>query len=455
MPIKKLQKAKRVVLIALLSIISIANLLEYKVYEQNAKKESQLVTELTIFIKEHTVGCWFKDRNYIVQVTQCAQYPLGTVLLYSGNPTVLSANARDSVVFVQSTNLSLDSVVIPEQQQLPNKVQAKFLTLRHQMRSVLQIVLPEAQAQLLFSLVFGGSAFLPDFVKHQVQIAGAQDLLAASGMHVTILTLLLLNLTRLRSSYLQFFCIILSLVSYSLLALSSVSVVRAAIMCVVAFYARAVGRQNHSLSFILILALSLIAQNVEYLFSISFQLSFGAVLAINLWGSLDRSRKSSLITDLESAELSHLRQPRESFRSTLRSYVVDTCKISVVVQVFLLPLLLYHFGEISLVSIISSLAVLWMMPILFTLGLATTLLVWLLHYHVSASTLLLLAVPVSPFITLLQQVLKLLEPLEWLRVAYTPSVAQIVLFYLVLAMIYVTVRNKINDRRYRSIEYCI
>lgn len=455
MPIKKLRKAKRVVLIVLLTIISIANLLEYKVSEQNAQKESQLVTELTIFIKEHSVGCWFKDRNYIVQVAQCAQYPLGTILHYFGSRTVLYANSRDSVVFVESTNLSLDSVVIPEQQPLPNKVQAKFLTLRDQMRSALQIVLPEAQAQLLFSLVFGGSSFLPDLVKHQVQIAGVQHLLAASGMHVSMFSLVLLLLCRKRPRYFQLCFLILALFCYTLLALSSVSVVRAAIMCVVAFSARAVGRQYHSLSFILLLALSLIAQNVEFLESISFQLSFGAVLAINLWGSLDRSRKGSLITDFESADLSHLQQPRESFRSTVRSYVVDTCKISVVVQVYLLPLLLYHFGEISLVSVISSLAVLWMMPILFSFGLATTLFVWLLHHHVSVSTLLLVAVPVSPFIILLQQVLKLLEPLEWLRVAYTPSVAQIVLYYLVLAMVYVTVRNKINDRRYRSIEYCI
>jgi competence protein ComEC len=127
-----------------------------------------------------------------------------------------------------------------------------------------------------------------------------------------------------------FYATLVVLWGYALLAGMSPSVTRAAIMVSLFLLGSYVGRQRSALTAVAFAAAVMVAINPHILWSVSFQLSFAAVLGL------------LLLTPAFQRWLAWTRAP---------SFIVDSVSYSLGAIIATLPLAVYYFGYVSLVGL--------------------------------------------------------------------------------------------------------
>ncbi len=167
--------------------------------------------------------------------------------------------------------------------------------------------------------------------------AGASHILAVSGLHVGIVfmlcNLLLAWLPLLRhGQIIRAIAVVVPIWIYAAICGFSPSVVRAAVMFSVLQGAVATSSRHVSLNTLAVTAFAMLVYRPDWLFDISFQLSFIAVVAILIWGiPLMRS----------------LQTKRWWIDSLLATLVVGA-----VSSIATMPLVAHSFGVVSLVGVI-------------------------------------------------------------------------------------------------------
>lgn len=222
------------------------------------------------------------------------------------------------------------------------------LRIQHQFTQTLS----PTSASLLLGIVFGSKENLPESFKLALQREGLMHIIAASGMNVTIIGNLLLPIISifLRRRVALASCIG-SIFFYVLLTGFEPSIIRAAIMASFALVGQILGRQR--VGFISLLFAGYIMLFFDPLLykDVGFQLSFLATSGIMylkpLCEKLFTLQKSSGIV---------LTTFKEDITTTLSAQLVT------------LPLLLITFGEVNLLSFVSNILLLWIVPPLMILG---------------------------------------------------------------------------------------
>lgn len=217
------------------------------------------------------------------------------------------------------------------------------------------------ESKLFSGILLGDqSNFSADF-KDKLNITGLRHITAISGMNVAIICSVLMSLFlgiglwRNQAFYLTVIFIFLFVAMIGFQA----SVVRAGIMGVIMLLAQKFGRLSTSARAIVITATIMLLLNPMLLrWDVGFQLSFLAILGIVL-----------LAKPIES----FLRFiPQEKFIN-LRSVISATLSA----QIFTLPILIYNFGRISLISPITNILVVpiidWLMILGFLFGILSTI----------------------------------------------------------------------------------
>ncbi|MGN1256020.1 MAG: ComEC/Rec2 family competence protein [Bacteroidaceae bacterium] len=244
--------------------------------------------------------------------------------------------------------------------------------------------------------------------------SGAAHLLALSGLHLGILygLLHLLIIRRIRYSPWRWFALpplLLLLWGYVILTGIPISLVRAAIMCTVVMIATLSQRATESSHALALSGIGILLVSPSSLLSISFQLSFMAVLFILIFCSSPRTK------------------------TNLRTRIQQSIIVSAAAWLGTAPLTAYYFHTIPLLSIPLSL---FLIPI-------TTIIVYL-----SAVTLL-LPVPIlgtclSTLITFQNKVVTYCAGIPGATLGTLhPKVCHIVLVYALLLMVII----RMNGRR--------
>ncbi|HLD17481.1 MAG TPA: ComEC/Rec2 family competence protein [Patescibacteria group bacterium] len=214
----------------------------------------------------------------------------------------------------------------------------------------LALVLPEPHAAFAAGLIFGGSSSLPLTLKDDFSQAGLSHVMAASGYNVAIFSQVLL-LRLLRSPLGRRRAILLSgsaVFLYVLLAGATPAVVRAGMMALVAMLGLWIRRAPSIRNVLILSAVLMLAANPQLLFhDVGFQLSFAATSGLVLAGSLFGSLMKFLP---ETAGI------RESFATSLAATLFTT------------PVLLWHFGSLSVVAPLANLVILPWIPLLMLLS---------------------------------------------------------------------------------------
>lgn len=216
--------------------------------------------------------------------------------------------------------------------------------------AVVNRLLPEPHAGLLAGLLFGTKANLSKELYDSLVRSGTLHIVALSGMNISIVANILGDmLRRIVSRRVASLATIFAITLFVWFVGPSASVVRAAIMGSISLLAVVAGRQYWSLFSWLLAVATMILLNFQWLFDISFQLSALATLGIILFG---KTEKNVFLNDL---------------------------RLTLAAQVFTIPLILFHFHRISLISPVSNVLIGWLIAPLTMLGWVTVFLgfVWL------------------------------------------------------------------------------
>ena len=200
-------------------------------------------------------------------------------------------------------------------------------------------VKPNQQA-VARALLLGDKSKLDEVTEEQFSRSGTMHILAVSGLHVGMITILLFGLIGSIRKVIPFpkivelLFIIAGIWLFALITGARPSVLRAAAM----FSLLAIGRYQfpytNSINILAAIALFMLIIKPLYLLDVGFQMSFSAVLGILLVLPLFQMFKTS---------------------STFANYFIDITLISIVAQLATMPFVLFYFHQFPLLGVFANL----------------------------------------------------------------------------------------------------
>lgn len=330
------------------------------------------ISEGKVLSLEHTFyqnpkSCWIKHDMYHFYLTRCKEYKfLEKIVIFGKVEEVV-----DKIFFQQKT-LKVQSIFIFQNQSTSYK-DWQILFLRPIIRARLFLLKKTHElwsnpyGSLIAGFVFGFKESLPEEFVKKIKITGMQHVVVASGFNISLVMLLCSNLVNVFTSQklLKSSLVTLGIFIYGLISGLSPPLSRALIMAILSIGAKNLFfRQYRPLFGLLVAAIIMLMFKPLYFFDISFQLSTTATLGIILISPvINRSGgvfKSLSTNDLSQIELDQ--NTSKSFFGKLIDFFFDSFSTTLSAQIFTLPLLLYHFGEFSLVSLASNTFLLWLTP---------------------------------------------------------------------------------------------
>lgn len=234
--------------------------------------------------------------------------------------------------------------------------------LAQKMKGNMERVLPEDVIPLVKAVVTGNRDQLSDGFTSSLQRTGLAHTVAVSGMHLAYLAgflSLLLGRGSRRSALVSLPVILL----FTIVAGSTHSVVRAAIMIIMLQIAPILGRERDDLTALAFALLLLLAHNPYAAASVGLQMSFGAVAGILLFSGSLYERMSGRVA-LKKPGRSLLRR----LRNALVRFVMSTLAATLGALVFTTPLTAVYFGRVSLIAPLANLLILWAVSAVFVGG---------------------------------------------------------------------------------------
>lgn len=224
-----------------------------------------------------------------------------------------------------------------------------IFSLKHAVASRINRLWHEPHASFMAGLLYGSRGGLGE-LQELFNITGVSHIIAISGYNISIVaTLLMIFFIRLWIPRKKaFWAVVIGILVFIVFTGASASVFRAGVMGIVVLLAKQMGRVSRSLNVILCTAVVMALQNpLVLLWDAGFQLSFAATIGLVYLPEIFFKWFSWIP---ESFGL------RESALSTIAATAAT------------LPLLLFQFGRLSIVSVFVNLLILWAIPWLMLLG---------------------------------------------------------------------------------------
>jgi len=211
----------------------------------------------------------------------------------------------------------------------------------------------EPQGALISSLILGARQNLSQEFRNQLSLTSTSHIVAVSGLHVLIMIMLtemiLFSVVGLKRNY-AFYVTVAVVVLFALLTGGAAPTIRASIMGILLLYAKKIGRPYQSSNVVVLAAAVMLAVNPLLIFwDAGFQLSFLAVLGL-VYLSKGAEKLLRKVPDWRWCPL------RSSLVITASAYLIT------------LPLILYYFGNLSLVGPLVNALILGVLPWTMILG---------------------------------------------------------------------------------------
>lgn len=269
--------------------------------------------------------------------------------------------------------------------------------------------LSDTNAELVFAMLFGNKTGVPWLVRVDFSVTGVAHLLAVSGLHVGLLTLAIeyiLRWCRVPKRY-RVWVLLPVLIFYTYLCRWQYAILRAVLMCLVYAFARNNLRVADRLSTLALAAVVILTLFPYALWSLSFQLSFAAVLGIVLW-----------------------------YDSLLKLCPVKPLAMYLAVTSTTLPLLIICFDGVSLYGLLANVLIMPLLVLVFYVSMMAVITV------IFGAVLWL----VDPVLTFARTVLTALSnlPLAMLPVSGPPVIAILYLVAILLCSRFIFLPKKIK-----------
>lgn len=248
----------------------------------------------------------------------------------------------------------------------PTQAGNPALRLLYQFRAHCQEVLlrelPEPQASLAVGILLGGKAAIPDEVYDDFSAAGIAHILVISGWHLTLVATMLQQFLRTVSGWMPvgrlqigrwttFWIVIVVLWGYAFFVGGGIAALRAAVMASLAALATATERQAHAWIGLSVACWALTMLNPHVLWQIGFQLSVAATASIFAFNTPITAWLQGKLHMVEGV-----------------AGAVEILATTLAVHVLLLPVILYHFGNLAIIAPLANLAIVPVVPYAMILG---------------------------------------------------------------------------------------
>lgn len=317
-----------------------------------------------------------------------------------------------------------------------NPLRQFLYDLRKRLALVYESAMEEKDAGIITAMLLGDKTLLDTQIKTLYQTSGIGHILAISGLHVTILCSLLyrlLSLFRLPRPF-PFLTSFLFLIGYGMMTGFGISTSRAVIMMLLGLFAAEIGRSYEPLTAAAVSAVWILLQKPYALFSCSFLLSYSAILGVFLTYPALKCLLLGNPAKQNARKRKRLRRQRKKpvkYFLSLSEKLLSSLLMSISIWITTLPVVLYFFYEIPTYGILLNLFVLPLVSTIVALSISAGLLGLLLSP--AAAPLLYIVSEILHFYELLCHIfLSLPEPVLILG---CPSLMQIILYYLILAML--------------------
>ena len=202
---------------------------------------------------------------------------------------------------------------------------------------------PEEEAIFLWGILLWARESMPEDLKTDFNNSGLTHFIAVSGFNITILIIFLSFLLKIFPTFIRIIFITLSICAFVILVWDSVSVIRASIMWLVWYYVATSWRSWDNLAIIIFVAIIMVLISpLSINYDISLHLSFLAVLGI-------------LYTQNFFWKIFYF---LPEFMSIKEAFILTLSAMS-----FALPIILFNFGQLSIMSPLANIAVTWTIPL--------------------------------------------------------------------------------------------
>ena len=238
--------------------------------------------------------------------------------------------------------------------------------IRQKFEAALGLILPEPHSSFLAALILGARKTLPPELTENLSVTGTTHIVALSGFNITIISSFIIGLLTLflirRGA--AFWISVLAIAAFTLMTGAAASVVRAAIMGILVLWAQRESRLYSITNAIVLAGALMIFANPKILrWDIGFQLSFAATLGL-IYVSPVFQKWFALGT---------VGHPAISFGRKILENFKEIFYLTLSAQIATLPLIIYHFGRLSLMALPANLAILPVIPLTMLLGFLTVL----------------------------------------------------------------------------------
>lgn len=276
-----------------------------------------------------------------------------------------------------------------------NPFRTALYATKDQARNVIARLLPDPEASLLQGILLGIKTAIPDDLYDDFNATGTSHIIVISGANLLIIAALFSrSFGRLFGKRRAYWFTMIGLVLYVMLVGADPVVTRAGVMAGLFVTARHLGRQSTAYVSLLASAMLLTLINPLTLWNVGFQLSFAATLGLILF--------TPPIEGLFERGLTRYVSPAQAQKGM--RYLNDFLIVTLAAMILVIPLVIYHFGRLSLVAPIANLLILPVQaPIMITGGVAT----------------------LTGLIPFLEPVARVIAWVPWLCLAYTKWVVNL------------------------------
>ncbi len=240
-----------------------------------------------------------------------------------------------------------------------------LLAFRDHCQAVLLRSLPEPQASLAIGILLGLQSSVPDEVSNAFSTTGLSHILVVSGWNFTIVAAILGSIaTRLRLGRgISFWCSLAVMWIYALFVGAAPGVIRAAVMASTVLLAQTLERSSQPWHLLGFACLILSAWDPQALWDLGFQLSVLATAGLFAFAT----------------PIQEWLQRCPPLRWPGLSWATEALTATLAAQVLALPIILYHFGNLSVIAPLANVLIVPVVPYAMLLGSITLLsgLCWL------------------------------------------------------------------------------
>lgn len=220
-------------------------------------------------------------------------------------------------------------------------------------RAIISQNLPEPHASLLGGITFGFPISKSLLFYSQLKMVGLLHIAVFSGLNLTILTALISSMTKYFSKQVSLMITMLTIIFFVIFVGPQAPTIRAAIVAMLTSVSILLGKKTNSLYALFLSSIAIAIFWPKWVTSISFYLSYGAALGIILFGQKHANSQTENKTHL------FIR---------LTAFVKEELRITMAAQLFTVPIILYHFHQISIISPVSNMLVSFIIPPLMVFG---------------------------------------------------------------------------------------